>query len=112
MVRIPRENQHFHPRGGNRAQPDRSLPLTTFAELGVRARTLEPLTRQNIREPLAVQAAAIPPLLQRRDVVMEAPTGSGKTLAFLLPRLERLAGHSSRGIRALVVRHPRAVANR
>ena len=33
--------------------------MTTFAELGVRARTLEPLTRQNIREPLAVQAAAI-----------------------------------------------------
>jgi ATP-dependent RNA helicase RhlE len=85
--------------------------LTTFAELGVRARTLEPLTRQNIREPLAVQAAAIPALLQRRDVVMEAPTGSGKTLAFLLPLVERLAGHSSRGIRALIVVPTRELAN-
>jgi ATP-dependent RNA helicase RhlE len=85
--------------------------LTTFAELGVRARTLETLTRQNIREPLAVQAAAIPALLQRRDVVMEAPTGSGKTLAFLLPLVERLAGHSSRGIRALIVVPTRELAN-
>jgi ATP-dependent RNA helicase RhlE len=85
--------------------------LTTFAELGVRARTLERLTRQNIRKPLAVQAAAIPALLQRRDVVMEAPTGSGKTLAFLLPLVERLAGHSSNGIRALIVVPTRELAN-
>src|SRR5438477_9085421 len=111
MVPIPREYQHFHTSGGHQAQPDRSVALTTFAERGVRARTLEPLTRQNIREPLAVQAAAIPPLLQRRDVVMEAPTGSGKTLAFLLPLVERLAGHSSRGIRALIVVPTRELAN-
>jgi len=77
--------------------------VTTFAELGVRPRTLETLTRQKILDPLAVQAAAIPALLRRRDVVMEAPTGSGKTLAFLVPMVERLAGHQPSGIRALIV---------
>ena len=85
--------------------------MTTFAELGVRPHTLETLTRQKILDPLAVQAAAIPALLRRRDVVMEAPTGSGKTLAFLVPMVERLAGHQPSGIRALIVVPTRELAS-
>jgi ATP-dependent RNA helicase RhlE len=41
-------------------------------------------------EMTPVQAQAIPPSLQGRDIVGCAPTGTGKTLAFLLPALERL----------------------
>lgn len=37
-----------------------------------------------------VQAIAIPLLLNRRDVAVEACTGSGKTLAFLIPAVELL----------------------
>jgi ATP-dependent RNA helicase RhlE len=37
-----------------------------------------------------VQIQAIPPGLQRHDVVGCAPTGTGKTLAFILPALEHL----------------------
>merc|ERR1719157_247353 len=37
-----------------------------------------------------VQAIAIPLLLNRRDVAVEACTGSGKTLAFLIPAIEIL----------------------
>ncbi len=85
--------------------------MTTFAELGVRPRTLQSLTRHDIHEPLAVQAEAIPALLKRRDVVMEAPTGSGKTLAFLVPLVEHLAGHQAHGVRALIVVPTRELAN-
>ena len=85
--------------------------MTTFADLGVRPRTVETLTRQNILDPLAVQAAAIPALLRRRDLVMQAPTGSGKTLAFLVPMVERLAGHQPSGIRALIVVPTRELAS-
>lgn len=35
-----------------------------------------------------IQARAIPPLLEGRDLVGAAKTGSGKTLAFLLPAIE------------------------
>lgn len=35
-----------------------------------------------------IQAKAIPPLLEGRDLVGSAKTGSGKTLAFLLPAVE------------------------
>ena len=35
-----------------------------------------------------IQARAIPPLLEGRDLVGAAKTGSGKTLAFLIPAAE------------------------
>ena len=35
-----------------------------------------------------IQAKAIPPLLEGRDLVGAAKTGSGKTLAFLIPAVE------------------------
>jgi superfamily II DNA/RNA helicase len=85
--------------------------LTTFADLGVRPRTVESLRRTSIEDALPVQRDAIPPLLQRRDVVIEAPTGSGKTLAYLIPLVERLAGHRTSGPRALVVTPTRELAS-
>lgn len=35
-----------------------------------------------------IQAKAIPPLLEGRDLVGAAKTGSGKTLAFLIPAID------------------------
>ncbi|HEX4216210.1 MAG TPA: DEAD/DEAH box helicase [Candidatus Dormibacteraeota bacterium] len=67
------------------------------------------LAAQGIEEPVEVQAGGIPPLLEGRDVVIEAPTGSGKTLAFLLPLIERL-GSSGPGPRGLVVTPTRELA--
>lgn len=86
--------------------------MTSFAEMGVRPRTLDALQAARIITPLPVQAEAIPPLLAGRDVVAEAPTGSGKTLAFLIPLVERLAGHRrDGGPRALIVAPSRELAN-
>ncbi len=45
-----------------------------------------------ISAPTAVQAQAIPPILEGRPVVIHSGTGSGKTLAYLLPILQRLRG--------------------
>jgi superfamily II DNA/RNA helicase len=85
--------------------------MTAFADLGVRTRTVEALARTSIHDALPVQRDAIPPLLQRRDVVVQAPTGSGKTLAYLVPLVERLAGHRTIGPRALVVTPTRELAS-
>ena len=57
-----------------------------------------------------MQQEAIPPLLARQDCVIEAPTGSGKTLAFVVPLVERLAGHQGHGARALIVTPTRELA--
>jgi superfamily II DNA/RNA helicase len=48
--------------------------------------------------------------LSRLDAVIEAPTGSGKTLAFLVPLVERLAGHRKDGVRALIIAPTRELA--
>jgi superfamily II DNA/RNA helicase len=80
-----------------------------FTAFDLSGRTRAALARQSIVTPVPVQAAAIPGLLDGRDVVMQAPTGSGKTLAFLLPLVERLR-RPGRGSRALIVTPTRELA--
>ena len=66
--------------------------------------------------PSPVQAAAIPAVLQGRDVLGLAPTGTGKTAAFLLPMLQGLLAEDGvpdarpRRLRALVLAPTRELA--
>ncbi|HKG51013.1 MAG TPA: DEAD/DEAH box helicase [Actinomycetales bacterium] len=59
--------------------------------MGLPDRLVVRLNRDDITEPFAIQAAAIPDALAGRDVLGRGQTGSGKTLAFGLPLLARLA---------------------
>jgi len=61
-------------------------------------------------EPTPIQAKALPPALDGRDVLAAAMTGSGKTAAFALPILQRLSRRSGRGTRALVLTPTRELA--
>jgi len=65
--------------------------VATFGELGLDPRLVRALAANDIREPFAIQARALPDALAGRDVLGRAQTGSGKTLAFGLPLLTRLA---------------------
>src|SRR5579871_499043 len=60
--------------------------------------------------PTPVQAESVPPLMDGRDLVVQAPTGSGKTLAFLLPAIQRLRAGRGLGTRVLVVTPTRELA--
>ena len=62
--------------------------------------------------PTPIQAAAIPKILEGRDLIGIAQTGTGKTAAFVLPILERLMRKPAhgRGPRALVVAPTRELA--
>ncbi|MBY0491606.1 MAG: DEAD/DEAH box helicase [Gemmatimonadaceae bacterium] len=75
--------------------PDLSIeietPLQGFAALGIETRIAEALSALGYEEPTPVQRAAIPPLLDGRDVLAQAATGTGKTAAFSLPLLTRIA---------------------
>ena len=49
------------------------------------------IEKMGYRAPTPIQADAIPPVLEGRDVMGCAQTGTGKTAAFCLPLLHRLA---------------------
>lgn len=50
--------------------------------------TLQAIKSMGFEKMTEIQARAIPPLLEGRDLVGAARTGSGKTLAFLIPVVE------------------------
>src|SRR3954463_16295323 len=60
--------------------------------------------------PTPIQADAIPPAVQGRDVLSCAMTGSGKTVAFLLPILNQLIGKPRGTTRALILTPTRELA--
>jgi ATP-dependent RNA helicase DeaD len=65
--------------------------LPTFADLPLRAELLAVVEELGYTHPSPVQAEAIAPLVDGRDLIGQAATGTGKTAAFALPMLERLA---------------------
>src|SRR5712664_3396757 len=60
-------------------------------------------------EMFPIQAEAIAPILQGRDIIGQAHTGSGKTLAYALPILQRIDNHVH-GLQALVLVPTRELA--
>ncbi len=66
------------------------MTVTTFSELELDESLLEALQDKGFTRPPAIQAEAIPPALEGRDVLGSAPTGTGKTAAYLLPVLQHL----------------------
>jgi len=84
-----------------------------FSSLGLDPAMARAATAKGYAAPTAIQTAAIPPILQGRDVLGAAQTGSGKTAAFSLPLLQRLAAErpsAPRRLRALILVPTRELA--
>jgi ATP-dependent RNA helicase RhlE len=85
--------------------------MKTFSELPLCALLQSNLAKHGFVQPTTIQAAAIPPALEKRDLVATAQTGTGKTLAFVLPILERLSKDPAEGgLRAVVLAPTRELA--
>ena len=82
---------------------------TSFADLRLSNTTLQALQRMDIVTPTPIQAAALPALLDGRDVIGQARTGSGKTLAFGIPAIE-FVDTRQRGVQVLVLTPTRELA--
>ena len=80
-----------------------------FNDLSLRPTTLRALHAMGISEPTPIQARALPPLLDGRDVIGQARTGSGKTLAFVIPTVERVDPRLKR-VQALILAPTRELA--
>jgi superfamily II DNA/RNA helicase len=86
----------------------------TFASLGLIEPLLRALEALGYQTPTPVQAKAIPPVLEGRDLMAAAQTGTGKTAGFALPLLQRLTMEgpkvAANSVRSLVLVPTRELA--
>src|SRR2546425_362053 len=89
--------------------------MNTFTELPLSAALQQKLAAAQFETLTPIQAGAITPALEGKDVIGTAQTGTGKTLAFLIPIIEILRAESSKQesskqVRALVLLPTRELA--
>ena len=109
-----------HVAGAPDAAPGDYLPKAagvTFNDFKTSDSLKQRLATAKFVTPTPVQAAAIPPALEGKDVLATAATGTGKTLSFLIPMIERLEANSKPStrnkrepIRALILLPTRELA--
>ena len=81
----------------------------TFQDLGLPEPILKALEQKGYGYPTKVQAEAIPPLMDWRDVIAKAPTGTGKTFAFGIPMLVHV-DRDSEDLQGLILAPTRELA--
>ena len=62
-----------------------------FSSLGLVPALLQAIAEKHYLAPTPIQSAAVPAILQGRDLLASAQTGSGKTAAFAWPLLQQIA---------------------
>ncbi|WP_298675996.1 DEAD/DEAH box helicase [uncultured Lentibacter sp.] len=65
--------------------------MTKFSDLNLDPKVLKAVADSGYETPTPIQAGAIPPALEGRDVLGIAQTGTGKTASFTLPMISLLA---------------------
>jgi ATP-dependent RNA helicase RhlE len=81
----------------------------SFRNLGLTDELARAVEKLGFENPTPIQAQAIPPILEGRDVAGTAQTGTGKTAAFTLPLLQRLKQPGGK-VRALILTPTRELA--
>lgn len=86
----------------------------SFEDLCLHPALMKAVEQMGFEQPTPIQQAAIPFLLEGRNVVAQAQTGTGKTAAFALPMLHHLLAEESQPfdgrVRALVLAPTRELA--
>ena len=65
--------------------------MTKFTDLNLNPKVLKAIDEAGYETPTPIQAGAIPPALEGKDVLGIAQTGTGKTASFTLPMITLLA---------------------
>jgi ATP-dependent RNA helicase RhlE len=81
-----------------------------FNSLNLHPSLLQGIKELGFARPTPIQASAIPPALEGRDLLACAATGSGKTAAFVLPLLHRMIGKPRGRTKALILTPTRELA--
>jgi ATP-dependent RNA helicase DeaD len=67
-----------------------TMEIETFKDLPLKGQVQDAIEELGFEELFPIQAQAIKPLLEGKDVIGQAQTGTGKTAAFGVPMVEKL----------------------
>ncbi|MCC5922713.1 MAG: DEAD/DEAH box helicase [Crocinitomicaceae bacterium] len=81
-----------------------------FKELGLSEDIVQAIDFMGFEHATPIQEAAIPAILEGRDIIGCAQTGTGKTAAFILPLLEKMLHKPNAKINALIIVPTRELA--
>ena len=81
-----------------------------FEDFGFKESILKSLEKKGYVNPTPIQLAAIPELMQGRDLLGQAQTGTGKTAAFALPIIDKLENNNEIKAKVLVMTPTRELA--
>lgn len=84
------KNDYFVIYGNANKKEEKPVYKKSFEEIGVTSSLLEVMAEQGYSLPTAIQAKAIPAILNGHNTVITAETGCGKTLAYLLPIFQHI----------------------
>lgn len=84
------------------------LSEMVFSDFKIDDKLKRNIFEHGYRKATLIQAQAIPPLLEGRDVIGIANTGTGKTAAFLIPLIDKML--KDRGQRAIILSPTREIA--
>ena len=73
--------------------------MNQFSDFNISASLKQQLANAKFITPTPVQAGAIPPALEGRDILATAQTGTGKTLSFLIPLIEKMGSGTRAEVR-------------
>jgi ATP-dependent RNA helicase DeaD len=86
------------------------MQIQSFKDLPLSPEVLKSINELGFDTLFPIQAQAIAPLLEGKDVIGQAQTGTGKTAAFGVPMVQKL-DREIRGVQALVLTPTRELAN-
>ncbi len=88
---------------------DDEIDMSGWVRLDLSSQMLSSIARLKFSKPTAIQARAIPQVMEGHDVIGKAATGSGKTLAFGIPIVESWLAKAAAGKKDDETRHPIAL---
>ncbi|MGA3061190.1 MAG: DEAD/DEAH box helicase [Candidatus Bathyarchaeia archaeon] len=86
------------------------MQIQSFKDLPLTSEVLRSIDELGFESLFPIQAQAIIPLLEGKDVIGQAQTGTGKTAAFGIPMVQRL-NREIRGVQGLILVPTRELAN-
>ena len=86
------------------------MQVQSFKDLPLSPEVLKSINELGFDALFPIQAQAIMPLLEGKDVIGQAQTGTGKTAAFGVPMVQKL-NREVRGVQGLVLTPTRELAN-